>query len=351
MGALRAAGLAFRVELQQRLLNGAAGDGLRLFLRQQLRAVTELGFRMEAVVPAGVSELEGCRVLEAELGAVSDLLLDGGALDAGGELPAYPAYGRQLMGGLGAPVEDLLSLLDTGGVDAALCGCVRGYLSYMRGAGVLHRPAYRDLAYFRGLVRLLEPLGRHPAGDREGFLREELLRHNFNHLGFLLYLQARERCAVAAGEAADGVLPEAGGAVLFREGPPYDPGLPGIRELFYRWLREWRAGTVPAAAEPVAAVTKLKLDLSVAHLACLLRAMHEAGAIGMPLADLFRAVPGCFSSRRRGDISAGSFNKEFYSASQFTAARVRDLLLRMAGLISARYFPAMAAIMLTILWR
>ena len=77
-------------------------------------------------------------------------------------------------------------------------------------------------------------------------------------------------------------------------------------------------------------VFKISTDLSVAHLACLLRLLHEE-KIWMhqnqtALLDFFATH---FSTRRQEDISAASLRAKYYNIERSTSEVVKDLLINM----------------------
>ena len=182
---------------------------------------------------------------------------------------------------------------------------------------------------------------------------EQLIRCNFNHLGFLTFVQEKIRSDLA-------VLPLAGRreklcSLILQYagcGEPatalaYDSHWPGLRVMLGGWLREELAHLTAVEQVPLpfgvkGAASRLFLDTSVAHLACFLRAFHDEGMVNIPLSELFKFVSAHFRTRRQPAISAGSLSKEFYSISQFTAARVRDRLAKMAARLGADYFPVWA---------
>jgi len=97
-------------------------------------------------------------------------------------------------------------------------------------------------------------------------------------------------------------------------------------------------------------VPKIPLEMSVAHLSCLIRLLYEESVFATQnLQSIFKCFAGYFQSKRQAVISAGSLSKEFYSIDQHTAARVRDLLQRMVLRINRDFFPMAVAVNATIL--
>jgi len=345
---LKATGAAVCRDFENMLLSGVANDSLERYFCYGLGQVNALGFRLEGLAPDA-----GCPLF-AELYALTDLILLGiGPERLPDELNLYPAYTRRVVAGLEGAVGVILDALDSKLIDPALAECLSGYLKHMRGAGLLLQVTLKDLFYFRDLVRLLSPLTGHPEAERETFLREQLIRCDFNHLGFLYYLQTRERQELGRltpeerlARLRDTPAPP---LVLPQGSRRYDRSWPGLQTMLAGWRQalaeEWTTVTeVSAAAVETPSIPKIALNLSVAHLACLLRVLQEEGLLTLSLSDLFKTAAGHFRTRRQETISAGSLSKEYYSTSQFTAARVRDLLLKLAKRITVRYFPVMAAV-------
>jgi hypothetical protein len=97
-------------------------------------------------------------------------------------------------------------------------------------------------------------------------------------------------------------------------------------------------------------IPKIPLEMSVAHLSCLIRLLYEESVFATQnLQFIFKCFAGHYQSKRQAVISPGSLSKEFYSIDQHTAARVRDLLQRMVQRINRNFFPMAVAINATVL--
>lgn len=342
-GVSRAA-LELHGDIEQKLLSGAPARSLHRYLCFVLRGLNELGFS------AGRGGQPFPDPLAQVLRQVADLVGDG--LD--GDFPAlvaYPDYCSWVIRQSDTARNNMTMALQVPGILPDLRDCLTGYLDIFRpGQAVALR--FGDLFYFRELLKAFTPFCDVPPDQREGFLARELRRLNFNHLGFLQYLQTGERCRLAALQPAEQL--KALRTLRQPTGPKaitwcYDPAWPSLACMLQSW-REELIGELAGKAQPAAAptekpvITKLPLNTSVTHLACLLRLLHDEGLLALPLAELFKLVPQHFSTKRQAQISPGSLSKEFYTTNQFTAARTRDMLLRLAGRVTARYFPVWLAI-------
>jgi hypothetical protein len=90
---------------------------------------------------------------------------------------------------------------------------------------------------------------------------------------------------------------------------------------------------------------KIGLDLSVAQLACLIRALFDASITASDsLTAVFKFCTLHFTTRRQLTISQGSLSKEYYSITQKTASGVLDLLQKMTERIKRDYFPVLVAV-------
>lgn len=189
----------------------------------------------------------------------------------------------------------------------------------------------------------------------ESELALRLVGLNFNHLGLLTYLQeevTNDMEKLAPGERPAFLRQK---AVSFNaedggDGLCYDPRWPALNRMMQDWLNTELSCAQQAAVLPPEPV-KMPVDLSVAHLACLLHLLVAEGVpLNVTLKELFKFTAGSFRSRRQADISAGSLAKEFYSITQATAANVRDLLQRMICRINRDFFPVAVAIGIAYYW-
>lgn len=220
-------------------------------------------------------------------------------------------------------------------------------LSYAGPAGL----TYHALDFSDALLLLLDQMfDTTIIADGSDALLSLLLSANFNHLGcFAIYIsrfQSGEIKRDALDALRDRLYP-----LTLQRCTAYDPSLPSLAGLLYQWAGERLAGLPNPATEPATVPRKLAVDLSVAHLACLLRSFYEAGLFpGLSLTELFAFATSHFSTKRRTHVSAGSMSKEYYSITQQTAARVIALLTGLTAELKRAYFPVMAVIGLSVLF-
>lgn len=90
------------------------------------------------------------------------------------------------------------------------------------------------------------------------------------------------------------------------------------------------------ATEPV----RMPLNFSVAQFALFIRLCYLEGCFNLNnISSIQRFFTHHFETKKQLHISPKSFGRAFYGADQATAAVVRDVLLRMVGIIDKTYFP------------
>jgi hypothetical protein len=212
------------------------------------------------------------------------------------------------------------------------------------------RYAYRELFYLKTLTTALNHLN---TGEfKEANVNTILFQYNFNRLDYLLYKQDTIRAA----QPSD--LPERINFLGRYKGeinsmPVYEqfcyhPGWPGLAEMLDKWFKEELSLTNEVLHQsilvPAQAIVKNPLNLSVAHLACLIRVLREIKLLPEEgMASVFRFVAAHFKTKQQEQISDKSLSKEFYSINQVTAAVVRGKLLEMAEWLNRSYFPVLVA--------
>jgi hypothetical protein len=269
---------------------------------------------------------------------------------------AFSAFSRLFIRRLQPEFKTVHELLQSPAIDAELAALLNTYLQHMEGSGCGLRQTHQALFYFAGWLNRLVAISGHPPHRFNQLLLQELIHCNFNYLPFISYWQMRRRrscrelspdrqeehLAACLAELKPGLLPDI---------PAYDSRWPSAGIMLTGWLNEEIAGLkspVPVGHSHLKPPEKLPLGVSVAHLACFLKFFHEEAVTQLSAADLIRWATSRFSAKRQSEISARGLAKAFYSIDQFTAARVRETLLRMAARITARYFPAMVGVMLSI---
>lgn len=258
------------------------------------------------------------------------------------------------------PIIDILANLEQRVKSKSLLYCLTDYLQSF---GVEKFPSainFRDLIYLKGFISELRPLLQvGEIKDWELKLSTSLIYLNFNHLGFLAYWQEyihEELDNADSREQYSDILSKwmaYAKGLQTKPGFAYAPAWPNIKVILEGWLREETALVIgpmqKVAGDGLATGAQLHekiiLNLSVAHIACLTRLFYEEGCFATnSVTDIMKSISKNYQSKRQQQISPGSLSKEYYSVTQVTAARVRDLLQRMTARINKSYFPVWVAI-------
>ena len=265
-------------------------------------------------------------------------------------LTAHPAYTRSRIAEWKMQSHGLRVAISEAALDPKLAQVLQDYLNRISVSGSTFQQTFYALAYYDYFLMSLSPLSELPVSERKAFIDEQLIRINFNHLSFLQNLQQDIRKNLLGLNQAACVQLLRNYLAIYDQPPhnpaKYDQQWPSLCDMMSHWLREELRQLQPAGSN--CAKAKMTLQTSVAHLACLLRICHEDELSGIPLSDIFRWVSAHLATKRQKNISTGSLNKQFYTVNQFTAARVRDRLLKLAERISLEYFPVVAATSITI---
>jgi len=254
-------------------------------------------------------------------------------------------------------VNDLMQKLKHSAIDEKLRNIVESYLEEMRRMDPAIYDTYHSLNYFEKFMSELLRLNLVTLGA-EDLLILKLINLNFNHAGFYSYLRNKICMEIAHLDkvAAIQLLEMEKGAIVHRlhDNLIYDKAWPGITEMLSAFLNE-EIQKINALSSLVpydrqAPVTKLNLDLSVAHLALLIKLFFEENFLkNNTLTSVFKFVSRNYSTKRQLNISPASLSKEFYSVNQVTAAVVRDMLQKMIARINRTFFPVLAVISTAIL--
>ncbi|MDB5141059.1 MAG: hypothetical protein JWR12_2975 [Mucilaginibacter sp.] len=260
---------------------------------------------------------------------------------------APEAYQTSFLSEKGAAIDRATNRLSNTAIDPLLKTVVLDYFRQMVS------PEYKVRFSFHGLFYLEAVLER--LGD--GITNEKLVRQltalNFNHLGFFIYRQQQIRQSWNGLPLSEKLerLKEAQSALklLPESEPAYDKQWPSLKQLLAGWLSEEAVYTAEQLRQEKKTMLalqqeKLPLNLSVAHLACLVRLFFEENLLNTSsLTVIFRFISRHYTTKRQVAISTGSLSKEFYSTSQVTAAVVRDMLLKMVARINQNFFPVLVA--------
>ncbi|QDW24337.1 hypothetical protein FFJ24_005660 [Pedobacter sp. KBS0701] len=254
-------------------------------------------------------------------------------------------YHQRLVSQLSGNINAVQKILRSGNIDAALSLCLSKWFTLMSDHIGAVEFSFRSLHYFGYITnQLLESDALSTAGEIP--LVSLLVRSNFNNLSFLVYLQDSIRNSA-------GYLGDKNGRLdylmeqkaLMMSSPEvknwvYDPAWPSIKTMITDWLQEEILLTEKALCnKDGVAVPKIPLEMSVAHLSCLIKLLYEESVFATQnLKFIFKSIAGHYQTKRQAVISPGSLSKEFYSINQHTAARVRDLLQRMVQRINRNFF-------------
>lgn len=205
------------------------------------------------------------------------------------------------------------------------------YLSgYLESLSDLSKPVtLRSIDYAGYFITEFSKLTLESA-SAEKLLLQKLLEVDFNHLGIFLLFQQ-----IAGGTDALRELLMFPVQLKYR----FDPDWPSLKAMLTGWLAETECHASHDHA-PIITKTKFPLEISVAQLGFFIKLMVEEDMLPqINLSEVFRFVAGHFSTKRQPVISAGSLSKEYYGASQQTAARVMGMLQNMITRINRQHFP------------
>lgn len=342
------------LQFREKFLSGAAEPLLRRYFCYHLQLIEDLGWRLDAC--HFTSPLPGDSVglqivlqqsYGSSLAGLTDHIRNYFAIDPPHKQTAFPAYTRHFMKRLSRRTEEVSRALQSARIQSGIKNELDSFLRHMQQAGKGYQLEYGTLFYFEHLLNTLSHALTLPGDDPGEILATELIRCNFNHLGILtcLQLQMTHELKDLSCDDQKAYIKAKLKTLCSIPGnltPAFDPNWPSLEVMLSGWLKEKMAGL--AENKEVMPSKKLFLKTSVAHLACFLRAFQGEYFNDVPVGEIFKWVSQHCRTKRQGNISAGSLAKEYYSVNQFTAARVRDQLLKMAAAITSLYFPAVAAI-------
>jgi hypothetical protein len=180
-------------------------------------------------------------------------------------------------------------------------------------------------------------------------LEQTLITLNFNHLQSFVGIQARIRQVVKGNnrkmkanifrEYLTG-LTRLGNETIYA----YDNKRPSLQSMLESWLNFEIIALETCTAEraegvSASSVHKLRIQLSMPRIACLIKLFHNGNILGdVPLTEVFKFVAEHFSSKQQLCISAESLANEYYSLDMYTAAKVRGLLKDMVDMIDNGFF-------------
>lgn len=265
-------------------------------------------------------------------------------------------YHQRIISQLTGDVCAIQKTLQSSDLNASLITCLAKWFNVMSEDIGKVKFTFRSLCYFGYIIRQLGSLD-YDSDNVEKLLVSLLIRSNFNNLSFFVYYQDTIRNAF--GDFRDtqerlNYLVERKAEIMSSpevKNIAFDPSWPSIKTMIGDWLTEEIALTEKSLCKgSEVAVAKIPLEMSVAHLSCLIRLLYEESVFATQnLQFIFKCFAGHYQSKRQAVISPGSLSKEFYSIDQHTAARMRDLLQRMVLRINRNFFPMAVAINATVL--
>ncbi|NVM66627.1 hypothetical protein FHW88_004945 [Mucilaginibacter sp. SG538B] len=274
---------------------------------------------------------------------MDDLLLFYGDFIQHQQLVALEYYNYRLQK-VRPDYELFMALLESSEINdhlrRCLCHCLPPlYTEIAEGTGTLG-----DLFYREKLIGELNHRELNFFGMTEQGLVNRLMAVNFNHFLFFQYLQeqaTRDMQKIEAVFRGKYLLDQSINIPLAKTGNPlcFDKRWTGICDLYKTWLYEQGTflslGSVPGEACP-----KIPLNISVAYLACLIRAFYDQGIYGaVSLTAIFEHAAKVFTTKRQEHISADSLSNAYYNISQQTAARMIGIFNNASAALKLRYFP------------
>ncbi|MCZ4224827.1 hypothetical protein [Pedobacter rhodius] len=268
---------------------------------------------------------------------------------------APAAYHQRLIGQLTGSIGLIKENLQTAMLSSELKTCLFNWLSEMTEVGDDIRYSFRSLGYLEELIRQIPSID-FCSGKAEEILVAILCRSNFNYLSFFVYRQNYIREVLvsftSAQERLDYLQEQRANVLSCPEAKKlgYDTSWPSLKIMLGEWLQEEICLTEQALRREneiraETNVPKLPIEMSVAHMACLIRLLFEESVFATNnLKLIFKCFAGHYQTKRQSVISPGSLSKEFYSIDQHTAARVRDLLQKMVQRINRNFFPVLVVI-------
>jgi len=336
---------------QKAAFSEISDSGLKRYFSYHLEGISKISDTLSKMDTNADSLAQSCNSVILEL---IDHLIEFYPGYLSSKITVAVAYQLRCFAQQKAAVDLIVTSLQSAGIDLQLKECLVNYLKMIDGPVFDRRLDYSALNYFTQLVERLWGLCS-KTSFTEQVLNDLLLELNFNHLGYYGY---RQQCYyVATGSM---FYPQK--VAFFRnelmhltEQPEqclyiYHPDWPPLKTMLIQFVKGqleilnhdddcWPDEKKYEQHE------KIPLNLSVAQLACLIRAMFEEECFGAyNLQDLFKFFAGNFRTKRQGKISGHSLSKEYYSINQVTAATMIDKLKKMQARLNQNFFPALVAI-------
>ncbi|WP_143065107.1 hypothetical protein [Mucilaginibacter gossypiicola] len=254
--------------------------------------------------------------------------------------------------------DAIVRLLESSDTEESLKQCLIDYLELIPQESYRSKLNFHTRLYIKDLLVFLTPVYRRGTdADRSLVIVDVLMYLNFNFYGFVTWLQEQINYKIrrlATAEERLLVLIEE--LVRVKTSPVMlsvscDLSLPPLAELLEAWLNEAikKESGRYFPRGPGDSEKKLGLSLSVTQLSLFIRLLYEEGFFTLKnITAILRFTAKHFTTKRQEHISAVNMGRTYYGTDQFTAAAVKDLLLRMLARLNRMFFPLIA--LTIILW-
>lgn len=243
--------------------------------------------------------------------------------------------------------EKLSAELQNVEIDLGLKACIRDYLSPIISSDFNATMNYRAAEFTLSFMETVEAAITFGDGrDLTHAVIEVLFYLNFNQSGFCHWYQedliSKKQLVRSADQSFflnKQLLTLK--SLQVNNKISYDPKLAGVNIQLENWLVEFiKQESFPFDLSDSGQIEKLELKLTVAQMALLIRLLYDEGVFAIKnIAAIIRFFSANYTSKKQENISAGNMNKLYYSSDQFTAAVVKDLLLKMVTRINKMFFP------------
>ncbi|MDT3401040.1 hypothetical protein [Mucilaginibacter terrae] len=243
--------------------------------------------------------------------------------------------------------EQLSAGLQEVEMDLGLKACIRDYLSPIIGAEVNAPLNYRTAEYILSFIETVEATTSFEDDrDLTHAVIEVLFYLNFNQSGFCHWYEENLISKKQLVRPADQPFFMNKQMLTLKSLQVntkinYDPKLAPVNSQLENWLSEFtKQETFPFELSDNVQIEKLELKLTVAQMALLIRLLYDEGVFAIKnIAAIIRFFSAHYTSKKQENISSGNMNKLYYTSDQFTAAVVKDLLIKMVARVNKMFFP------------
>lgn len=266
-------------------------------------------------------------------------------INEGGKLPdaVIPAVRKELAD----KAEQLSANLLTVELDGNLRTCLLDYLATMISTELSAPITYQAAEYFFTFEETISvAIDYIDSRDLTHSVTEVLFYMNFNHGGFCQWYQEFIVSRKSTLRPQD-QLPMLNKQLLYLKSMQVvlnrgcDCKAQPVNIQLAKWLNELiRHETFPPEISDGELRKRLELKLTVAQLALFVRLMYEEGCFAIKnIAAIMKFFSRHFIAKKQERISCTSINRLYYTADQFTAYAVREILLKMVARINKMFFP------------